>query len=819
MKRLPAVICAFLIVSTAIISVNAEDAGYSEPEQTVSDAMPVVLADTGVISVPVGELTISGDDLSSDDYSYSEDGAGCGWLTIQSSKAMTISSSAEYVTYHILVDSADGADLTLENVNIETSSGYAFCIAEGTGNVIITLKGCNRLYAGLDYAGLQKDSSNLLTIQGDGELSAMGGLGGAGIGGGSQGNGSDITINGGNIKAIASGNSGGGAGIGGGSHGNGSNITITNGKVFAEGGGGAGIGGGSYGDGVNIIIEGGDITANFGGNSGSAGIGGGEGGKAEKIHISGGKITATSWVGAGIGGGSGREGTDIRISGDAYVDVTSRYGAGIGGGSSSAPSDVTIEGSATVIATSSQGVGIGSKTSAGCAVTITGGNITATGQDAGIGGQYSTVRINGAGSASFPWVFTNKITRVNTSVPYSSCIVFDEAHKGTYADYPADGVVYGEVDLKDLTESYTLESDKLLRVQGGTIFKTAGKLILKGTLYIEAGATLDKYDKIDIEGGQILHEDRSPYVEVKVEDGVNEFICDICGTKHVHEWTVWVDADADKHTRTCPSQKDCSVFKNDCTCSMTDEGEHDYDLDHPEIQGRQLYYCCKDCGHEYIVDIPIIYLIKVDGETGAPLAGAQFGLYSDERCTDANRIAAGTTETDEDNHAVVSFDIKQLGRTYYIRETAAPDGYRVSREVFQAVVGADGKVTYGTAGSATTSETVPVCKNYDSTSDVVEVIPDNSTPDDVEVIPDSSTPDDVEVIPDNSTSDPAKVVEEDAETETPHAVSPKTGDTGVFGTAGLTILSGITCAAFLVAGVQKRKRKNSDDNETDVSSM
>ncbi len=78
------------------------------------------------------------------------------------------------------------------------------------------------------------------------------------------------------------------AGIGGGANGSGSNITINGGIVEAtSGGGGAGIGGGDMGSGSNITINGGMVTAK--GVNYAAGIGGGneyEGNVASNIYIS-----------------------------------------------------------------------------------------------------------------------------------------------------------------------------------------------------------------------------------------------------------------------------------------------------------------------------------------------------------------------------------------------------------------------------------------------------------------------------------------------------------------------------------------------------
>ena len=231
------------------------------------------------------------------------------------------------------------ANVTISNVNINTSG--AAIATSGKGNVNIKLDGTNTLKSGREHAGLEKSGDGKLTItdeNGNGKLIATGGDYGAGIGGGSKGNGSDITITGGEITAA-----GGkyGAGIGGGYHGNGSNITITGGKVTATGKEhGAGIGGGVYKDGNDITITGGKVTAT-GGEYG-AGIGGGNQGNGSSITITDGEVTAAGGTnGAGIGGGLRKNGEKITVSGDATIKVqggqTDKWdgaGAGIGNGGS-----------------------------------------------------------------------------------------------------------------------------------------------------------------------------------------------------------------------------------------------------------------------------------------------------------------------------------------------------------------------------------------------------------------------------------------------------------------------------------------------------
>ena len=135
--------------------------------------------------------------------------------------------------------------------------------------------------------GANKSASNI-TITG-GEIIATGGNGGAGIGGGRDSgpnSASGILISGG--KVTATGGDFGGAGIGGGSWSSASDITITGGEVTAKGGtNGAGIGGGWNGSGGNLSVsisgdaqvkvQGGDSDywAGAGAGIGNGGSGGG----------------------------------------------------------------------------------------------------------------------------------------------------------------------------------------------------------------------------------------------------------------------------------------------------------------------------------------------------------------------------------------------------------------------------------------------------------------------------------------------------------------------------------------------------------------
>ena len=296
-------------------------------------------------------------------------------------------------------------NLTLKDVKIDVSDtgdqydwdqkGKAALSVQGKGNVEIELDGDNELKSGTQSAGLEKTSTGTLTLKDDskeaGSLTATGGNNAAGIGGGFQGNGENITITGGTVTATGGFSA---AGIGGGREGKGENITITGGTVNATGTDGAGIGGGNGGVGKNITITGGTVTA--AGGFGNAGIGGGNGSDGENITITGGSVTATGGeFAAGIGGSNGGSGNNITITGGTVTATGGdNGGAGIGGGAEGGGgNNITIKGG-TVTATgggyrgnSGAGIGGGSGGS-GENITINDGKVTATGGNyaAGIGG-------------------------------------------------------------------------------------------------------------------------------------------------------------------------------------------------------------------------------------------------------------------------------------------------------------------------------------------------------------------------------------------------------------------------------------------------
>ena len=167
----------------------------------------------------------------------------------------------------------DGSGKTEGNVSDETEgdvsgdspvdAGKAAVTVQGDHDAAIELDGANELKSSSHNAGLEKNDersedgktiSGKLTIKDDndtkGSLTAEGGEGGAGIGGGYESGAGNIEITGGTVEAVGG---EGAAGIGGGVYGPGRDIEISGGKVSATGGsysgdprpGAAGIGDGA----------------------------------------------------------------------------------------------------------------------------------------------------------------------------------------------------------------------------------------------------------------------------------------------------------------------------------------------------------------------------------------------------------------------------------------------------------------------------------------------------------------------------------------------------------------------------------------------
>ena len=289
-------------------------------------------------------------------------------------------------------------NLTLKDVKIDVSDtgsywveGKAALSVQGKGNVEIELDGNNELKSGVQRAGLEKNTSTstgTLTLKddkeaGSGSLKATGGKYGAGIGGGRNGSGKNITITGGRVNATGGwGSAGiGGGNYGSGNYGSGEDITIKGGRVTATGGElGAGIGGGWKGSGECITIK--DGTVNAAGGTAGAGIGGGQEGSGKNITINRGTVNATGGNGgSGIGGGfrgtdGGNQGNgeNITINGGVVNAAGGTAGAGIGGGAAGNGSNITVSGAAQVTTTAGKsGNGYGAGATIGSGGNETGG--------------------------------------------------------------------------------------------------------------------------------------------------------------------------------------------------------------------------------------------------------------------------------------------------------------------------------------------------------------------------------------------------------------------------------------------------------------
>ena len=190
----------------------------------------------------------------------------------------------------VQISIAAGATVILNNVNINgsgtwTSGNYAGITCEGNATIILsgtnTVKGFYK-----NYPGIYVPDGYTLTIEGTGSLNASSNGSGAGIGGGNGLDCGNITITGGNITATGG---IGRPGIGGGTGACG-DITITGGTITATGGNAAaGIGGSNTGNCGNITITSGvtRVTATKGNNNSPNSIGAGAYGTCGRVTIGG----------------------------------------------------------------------------------------------------------------------------------------------------------------------------------------------------------------------------------------------------------------------------------------------------------------------------------------------------------------------------------------------------------------------------------------------------------------------------------------------------------------------------------------------------
>ena len=163
--------------------------------------------------------------------------------------------TGESKEHTVTIDTSEGnVDVTFDDLKIDVSGkaevdgggdspvreSNAAVTVKGDHDATIELDGKNELKSGSNNAGLEKnkqESKGTLTIKDDkgkdGSLTAEGGEGGAGIGGGYESGAGNIEITGGTVEAVGG---EGAAGIGGGVYGTGHDIEISGGKVSATGG-------------------------------------------------------------------------------------------------------------------------------------------------------------------------------------------------------------------------------------------------------------------------------------------------------------------------------------------------------------------------------------------------------------------------------------------------------------------------------------------------------------------------------------------------------------------------------------------------------
>ena len=226
---------------------------------------------------------------------------------------------------HIIIE--DGAEVLLKNCDISTiknDDSHKWAGVTLEGNAAIMIEGENVAKGGqADYSGIYVPADKTLTITGKGSLEASSNGNGAGIGSCHKSDCGNIVISDGNITAI------GGTGCAG--------IGSTADKSSCG----------------NISILGGTVSAVGGQNAAGIGTGTGNECYCGNISISGGSVTAIgTGVGAAIGTCAGGKCGNISIASTVTkVEVTKGESASkyIGAGDSGTVGEITIEDGVTII--------------------------------------------------------------------------------------------------------------------------------------------------------------------------------------------------------------------------------------------------------------------------------------------------------------------------------------------------------------------------------------------------------------------------------------------------------------------------------------
>ena len=335
------------------------------------DTITVAVNDTAMGSIEVLDCNldfVATDTINLDTVS--------GHLTVGDRQVLTGTLGGSYK-----ISIADGATVLLDGINIEgdndanTLWAGLSCMGDAT---LLLAYGTSNVVRGYqeDYPGIHVPEYKTLTIGGCGSLevgdtNSMS----CGIGGGSNATSNEplhagnIVIEGGEITAVCGGF---GRGIGGGAYERVGSIFIKGGTINAKG-----IGAGKWGSGGDITISGGTIRSH-----GDCGIGAASyGSVCGDITISGGDIEATGDMdAAGIGTGGEMYSTcgNITISGGNVRAHGGRNAAGIGAGYDARCGDITITNGvlrvkATKGAESPESIGSGTFSNCG---TVTIGNAT-----------------------------------------------------------------------------------------------------------------------------------------------------------------------------------------------------------------------------------------------------------------------------------------------------------------------------------------------------------------------------------------------------------------------------------------------------------
>ena len=191
----------------------------------VSSGIPAYAARWDIAN---GDITVKGESDESGNYNKVKQGE----KDFEKDEGETVI-TGESEEHTVTIDTSKGnVDVTFDDLKIDvsgkkegdgnddgsTQESKAAVTVQGGGDATIELDGDNELKSGSCNAGLEKnehESKGTLTIKDDkgkdGSLTAEGGDGGAGIGGGAEKTGSNIIIRGGTIEAVGGSNA---AGIG-----------------------------------------------------------------------------------------------------------------------------------------------------------------------------------------------------------------------------------------------------------------------------------------------------------------------------------------------------------------------------------------------------------------------------------------------------------------------------------------------------------------------------------------------------------------------------------------------------------------------------